>query len=170
MSRILISAMSKTGVIGLGAGMPWHVPEEYAQYLRHVSGQTVIMGRRSWEIFGADLTTTRNLVVSRSGQVTGALAVPSLEQALVRAEEARRTIFIAGGASIYAQALEHDWVDEMYLSTIHGDYPGDSFFPRWDESGWEVVRRESHERFEFVVWRRLRSRDRAALPPPGAGG
>lgn len=154
MARIIISAMSKNGVIGLGAGMPWHVPEEYAQYLRHVSGQTIIMGRRSWEIFGADLTTTRNIVVSRSGQVTGALAVASLEQALVRAEQTRRTVFIAGGASIYAQALERDCVDEMYLSTIHGDYTGDSFFPTWDESRWEVARREAHERFEFVVWRR----------------
>ncbi|OJH42689.1 hypothetical protein BON30_05780 [Cystobacter ferrugineus] len=136
--------------------MPWHVPEEYAQYLRHVSGQTVIMGRRSWEIFGADLTTTHNLVVSNSSQVKGARAVPSLAQALTRAAETERTIFIAGGASIYAQALERDWVDEMYLSTIHGDYTGDSFFPMWNAADWEAVRREAHARFDFVVWRRRR--------------
>ncbi len=156
MTRILISAMTKDGVIGLGAGMPWHVPEEYEQYLAHVSGQTVIMGRRSWEIFGADLKTTHNLVVSRSGQVRGAEILPSLALALTRAEEARRTIFIAGGASVYAQALESDCVDEMYLSTIHGDYPGDCSFPPWDESRWDVVRREPHSRFEFRVWRRRR--------------
>ncbi|WP_071896787.1 dihydrofolate reductase [Cystobacter ferrugineus] len=156
MARVIIAAMGTGGVIGQGQGMPWHVPEEYAQYLRHVSGQTVIMGRRSWEIFGADLTTTHNLVVSNSSQVKGARAVPSLAQALTRAAETERTIFIAGGASIYAQALERDWVDEMYLSTIHGDYTGDSFFPMWNAADWEAVRREAHARFDFVVWRRRR--------------
>jgi dihydrofolate reductase len=157
MTRIIIAAMGPRGVIGSGEGMPWHVPEEYEQYLRFVSGETVIMGRRSWEIFGKDLTTTRNIVVSRSSQVEGALTVPSLELALARAEELGRTVFIAGGASIYAQALERDWVDEMYLSTIYGDFTGDSFFPAWDERGWEVVRRQAHARFEFVQWRRRRS-------------
>jgi dihydrofolate reductase len=155
-TRIIIAAMGANGVIGSGGGMPWHVPEEYEQYLRWVSGQTVIMGRRSWEIFGKDLTTMRNIVVSRSGKVKGAPAVPSLELALDRAAEAEGRIFIAGGASIYAQALERDRVDEMYLSTIHGDHTGDCFFPAWDKAGWDVVRREEHARFEFVVWRRRR--------------
>ena len=156
MTRIIIAAMGTNRVIGVGEGMPWHIPEEYEQYIRHVSGQTVIMGRRSWAIFGRDLTTTHNIVVSRSGQVTGALSVPSLELALAQAEEVGRTIFIAGGASIYTQALESDCVDEMYLSTIHGDYTGDSFFPAWNEANWDVVRREPHARFDFVVWRRRR--------------
>jgi len=154
--RIIIAAIGKNGVIGGGEGMPWHVPEEYEQYLRWVSGQTVIMGRRSWDIFGRDLTTTQNIVVSHSGQVAGALAVPSLEVALARAAEAGRTVFIAGGASIYAQALAKDWVDEMYLSTIDGDYTGDTFFPAWNEADWDVTTREAHARFEFTVWRRRR--------------
>ncbi|MET0404280.1 MAG: dihydrofolate reductase [Cystobacter sp.] len=148
--------MGTNRVIGRGEGMPWHIPEEYEQYIRHVSGQTVIMGRRSWEIFGGDLTTTHNIVVSRSGQVTGALSVPDLDQALARAEKAGRTIFIAGGASLYREALESGCVDEMYLSTIHGDHTGDSFFPAWNEADWDVVRRESQARFDFAVWRRRR--------------
>lgn len=156
MMRIIIAALGTNGVIGRGEGMPWHVPEEYEQYLRWVSGQTVIMGRRSWDIFGRDLTTTQNIVVSRSGQVAGALAVPSLEVALARAAETGRTVFIAGGASIYAQALASDSVDEMYLSTIHGDHTGDSFFPAWNEADWDVMRREAHARFDFTVRRRRR--------------
>lgn len=156
MKRIIIAAMGKNGVIGVGEGMPWHVPEEYEHYIRLVSGQAVIMGRRSWEIFGKDLTTTQNIVVSRSGRVTGAMAVPSLELALTQAVDTGRTVFIAGGASIYTQALESDCVDEMYLSTIHGDHTGDSFFPAWDATQWSVARREQQARFEFVVWRRLR--------------
>jgi dihydrofolate reductase len=154
MERIIIAAMGANGVIGQGEGMPWHVPEEYAHYLRQVSGHAVIMGRRSWEIFGSDLTDTLNFAVSRSGAVKGAQAAPSLEEALTRAEGTGQTVFIAGGTSIYTQALERDWVDAMYLSTIHGDYTGDAFFPAWDEARWELSRHEPHTHFDFKVWRR----------------
>jgi dihydrofolate reductase len=154
MARIIIAAMGANRVIGQGEGMPWHVPEEYAHYLQQVTGHAVIMGRRSWDIFGGDLTSTRNFVVSRSGPVKGAQAVPGLEEALAQAEAAGNTVFIAGGTSIYTQALERDLVDEMYLSTILGDYTGDAFFPAWDEARWELVRREPRAQFEFKVWRR----------------
>ncbi|WP_398577287.1 dihydrofolate reductase [Stigmatella hybrida] len=96
-----------------------------------------------------DLTATRNFVVSRSGAVKGAQVVPSLEEALARAEGTGRTVFIAGGTSIYPQALERDWVDARYLSTLQGDYTGDAFFPTWDEARWELVWREPQTHFEF---------------------
>ena len=54
---IVISAMSRERVIGQGEGMPWDVPAEFDQFLGFIRDQTVIMGRRSWEIFGADLTS-----------------------------------------------------------------------------------------------------------------
>ncbi|MEE3258297.1 MAG: dihydrofolate reductase [Candidatus Latescibacterota bacterium] len=74
---IIIPAMSKDRVIGSGDGMPWSVPEEYQQFLGFVEGQTVTMGRRSYEIFGPDLTSAHNIVVSRSGmaQEGGSVAV-----------------------------------------------------------------------------------------------
>lgn len=62
---IIISAMSRDRVIGSGEGMPWNVPEEYQQFLSFVEDQTVIMGRRSYEIFGPDLTSAHTVVVSR---------------------------------------------------------------------------------------------------------
>ena len=43
---VIIGAMSTDHVIGSGEGMPWDVPEEYAQFLRFIDGQTVIIGRR----------------------------------------------------------------------------------------------------------------------------
>ena len=43
---IVIGAMAMNHVIGSGDGMPWDVPEEYAQFLRFIDGQTVIIGRR----------------------------------------------------------------------------------------------------------------------------
>src|SRR5207247_2666332 len=98
--------MSIDRVIGSGDGMPWDVPEEYARFLRFIEGQTVIIGRRSYRIFGGSLSSAHTVVVTRSaGQLPNAVAVASIEDALRLAESFGRTIFSAGGASIYEQTV-----------------------------------------------------------------
>lgn len=152
-SVIIISAMSHGRVIGTQDGMPWNVPEEYQQYLNFVDGQTVIMGRKSYEIFGKDLHDTHNLVISRNyPNGIGYGVVHSLEEAIARAKTMDRTIFIAGGSSIYEQALP--LADEMYLSYIQGKYEGIAFFPAFDVSDWTVIERRAHPKFDFVHYKR----------------
>ena len=139
MKRVIIAAMSKGSVIGSGNGMPWHVPAEYQHFLDSVRGHTMIMGRKSWEIFGGDVATAHNIVVSGSSEVCGAEVANSLFAAIALAESYGKTIFIAGGASIYQQSLDSGFVDEMHLSTIHGEFTGDTYFPAFDKSDWQIV-------------------------------
>jgi dihydrofolate reductase len=151
---VIIGAMSADRIIGSGNGMPWNVPEEYARFLRFIDGQTVIIGRRSYEIFGEGLTSAHTIVVSRSaGTLPGAVAVTSVEDALRTAESFGRTVFSAGGASIYAQTVP--LADTMYLSYIKGHFTGDAYFPSFSDREWAVDRREDHPGFEFVVYRRI---------------
>lgn len=153
---IIIGAMTRDRVIGKGDGLPWDVPEEYAQFLRLIAGQTIILGRRSYEIFREGLTSAHTVVVSRhadGGDLPGApVVVPSVEGALRVAESFGTTVFSSGGASIYEQTVP--LADAMYLSYIKGDYDGDAYFPAFDEREWTVERHEDHPRFEFVVYRR----------------
>lgn len=150
---IVIGAMSRSRVIGRGDGMPWDVPEEYEHFLRLVAGQTIVIGRRSYEIFGTSLTSAHNVVVSRSAtSLPGALVVPTIDDALREAAAFGRTVFSAGGASIYEQTIPR--AEAMYLSYIKGDFTGDVYFPDFDEGEWRVERREDYPRFEFVVYRR----------------
>jgi dihydrofolate reductase len=155
---IVIGAMTRQRVIGSGDGMPWDVPEEYAHFQRLVDGQTIVIGRRSFEIFGASLTSAHTVVVSRSASggggagMKGALVVPTIDDALREAARFGRTVFSAGGASIYAQTVPR--AEAMYLSYIKGDFAGDAYFPEFDERDWTVERREAHPRFEFVVYQR----------------
>ena len=80
---IIVGAMSSNRVIGSGDGMPWDVPEEYDHFLRLVEGKTIIIGRKSYEIFGGNLSSRHNIVVSRSRQdLEGAIVVPSVERAM----------------------------------------------------------------------------------------
>lgn len=150
---IIISAMSRDRLIGKGDGLPWHVPEEYNQFLRFIEGQTVILGRKSYPIFGKSLTSDHNVVVSRSlSELPGAVVVPSIEQAVEVAESFGKTVFSAGGSTIYQQTIP--LADTMYLSFMKGDFEGDAYFPEFDESEWTIDRTEDHPKFQFVVYRR----------------
>ncbi|HAD60057.1 MAG TPA: dihydrofolate reductase [Planctomycetaceae bacterium] len=146
---IIISAMSTDRVIGSGDGMPWDVPEEYAQYLRFVTGQTVIMGRVSFEIFGADLPPgTTSIVISRNDQIASDHVVRSLDDALSIAAQTGRTVFVAGGSSIYAEAIPR--ASEMFLSIIKGDsFAGDTYFPEFDPADWSIEEERDEPRFVF---------------------
>jgi dihydrofolate reductase len=150
---IIVGAMTTDRVIGSGDGMPWDVPEEYAHFLRLIEGHTIIIGRRSYEIFGDGLTSAHNVVVSRSADdIASAIVVPSIEDAMRVAKSFGGTFFSAGGASIYAQTIP--LAHTMYLSYIKGHYSGDAYFPEFSEQEWVVEKREDHPRFEFVVYRR----------------
>ncbi|QDT69675.1 Dihydrofolate reductase [Planctomycetes bacterium MalM25] len=147
---IIISAMSDRRVIGAGEGMPWSVPEEYQRYLDTVASSTVIFGRRSYEIFGADLDKSELIVVTRRPAIEGVRTAASLDEALRLAELSPGETFVAGGASLYEQAIA--LADRMFLSTIRGDYEGDAYFPDFDHSDWRVKRSEEHERYVFREW------------------
>lgn len=155
MELIVIAAMGKSNlVIGRDGGLPWNIPDEYEQFLDHIRGHTVIMGRTSWEIFGEDLTSAHNIVLTRNPRkVQNAITVPSFEQALERAEAigGERT-FIAGGASVYQMALPA--ADALYLSYIKGHFEGDTYFPDFDLSEWSVEWTREHPAFDFIAYGR----------------
>jgi dihydrofolate reductase len=150
---IIVGAMALNRVIGSGEGLPWDVPEEYDHFKRLIDGQTIIIGRRSYDIFKDDLTSAHNVVLSRSAAtIPGAIVVSSIDEAIAAARAFGGTFFSAGGATVYAQTIP--LADTMYLSYIKGRFDGDTYFPEFAEQEWEVERREDHPRFEFVVYRR----------------
>jgi dihydrofolate reductase len=129
------------------------VPEESAHFLSLIEGQTVILGRRSYPAFGRNLTSAHNVVVSRSvRELPGAIVVPTIEEACNLATSFGTTVFSAGGASVYEQTIP--LASHMYLSYMKGRYHGDSYFPVFDLSDWDAIKRHDHAEFEFVVYRR----------------
>lgn len=150
---ILISAMGRNRVIGSGNGMPWNIPEEFQQFRNFIRNQTIIAGRKSWDIFKEHLTSRHNIVVSRrQRQIEGATVVPSVEQGYAAAQSTGRTIYCIGGATIYSLCLP--LATHLYISYIEGDYAGDAFFPAFDLHDWHVVKKEAHAQFEFVIYER----------------
>lgn len=154
---IVISAMSESRAIGKGDGMPWNVPDEYKHFVDSVHGQTVIIGRRSYEIFGADFQA-ETFVISRTAKLKGVTVCSSIEDALQRAQLLNKTIFITGGHSIYALGIP--LATRMLLSTIKGHHEGDVDFPHFDENDWMIAQEADRGGYILRDYRR-RARTRS---------
>jgi len=152
---IIISAIGSNHIIGNGDGLPWHIPSEYNQFLGYVKDQTVIMGRRSYEIFKKDMLPERMVVVSRTLKTDRASVFGSLEEALAYSLTFPEDVFIAGGQSIYEESIQY--ADYMYLSFIKGEHQGNVYFPSFDEGEWTVELKEEHDDFVFVIYMRNRN-------------
>ncbi len=164
MTVSLIVAVSSNGVIGRDGGLPWHLPADLKHFKRTTMGHHLIVGRRTWEEVGKPLPGRTMVVVTRSQRFApeGAKVVRSVEQALEIAAEDDEP-FIGGGSQIYRIALARDLVHRIYLTRIHAEVEGDTFFPEFDLDDWELVSEEHHEadeknefEYSFLVYDRTR--------------
>lgn len=157
---LLISAMSHDRVIGAGIGMPWEVPEEYQHFLDTTRGASLILGRRSFEIFGPTLTCARCFVVTRRPEGLAAAndaaytvaAMPGVASAIAAAQQHPADIYVAGGGQIYEQAIS--LADGMLLSVIPGDWTGDTYFPQFSRTEWRTVRQEDRGCYQLTQYER----------------
>lgn len=172
----LVAAYDKKRTIGQWGRMPWHLPADLKRFRRLTWGKPCLMGRRTFEAIGRPLPGRENLVLSRSiTALEGALVFPSLEEALGYLE-GRGEVMVIGGSELFRQLLP--LASRLYLTEIEGEFPGDVFFPEWQEEAWIEVERQTFpatERFPFAYrFRTLLRREQGErhgqkedrLPPP----
>ncbi len=164
MAVSLIVAVSENGVIGRDGGLPWRLPADLKHFKSTTMGHHLIIGRRTWNEVGKPLPGRTMVVVTRSRRFApeGVRVAHSLEQALDVARDDDEP-FIGGGAHIYRMALDNDLVDRIYLTRIHAEVEGDTFFPNLDLDEWELVSEQRHEAdeknehpYSFMVYERAR--------------
>jgi dihydrofolate reductase len=140
----LVAAIARGGVIGDGASIPWHIPEDLAFFRDLTMGHPVVMGRRTWDSLPErfrPLPGRANIVVTRNDTwaADGAERAGSLAEALQLAGDADE-VFVIGGAEIFAAALPI--ADRLVLTEIALDVEGGVLFPDWDRGAFEEVTRE----------------------------
>ena len=144
----LIWAMAENGVIGRGNSLPWRLPKDMQFFMTATMGKPVIMGRRTFESMKAPLPGRTNIVMTRASDYDreGVRVVANFAEALkvARAQcevDGRDEIMVAGGAEIYRLALAV--ATRLYVTTVHAEIEGDTWFPEVDWSLFEEVRAES---------------------------
>jgi dihydrofolate reductase len=141
----LIYARARNGVIGHNNQLPWHLPQDLAHFKRTTQGCAVLMGRKTWDslpVAFRPLPGRTNLVLTRQTdwQAPGAQVVHSIEQA-IRCVAAEATLWVIGGAEIYAQALP--FAQEIVITEIETEPEGDAFAPVLSND-WQEISRETH--------------------------
>jgi dihydrofolate reductase len=176
----MIAAVGENLELGAGNELLWHLPDDFAWFIRHTKGKPVIMGRKTMESLGKPLKNRTNIVLTSQAHVLpGFERAENWEQALALAEtaiEQKRAahqgteegevvvvpneIMIIGGGEIYKQAL--GFSNRMYLTRVSGAFVGaDTFFPSWNEGLWSLDFEENHlvdekhkYAFDFQVFNR----------------
>ena len=143
MIKTIVVAISENHVIGKDNQLLWHIPADLKHFKDITTGHTVIMGRKTYESVGKPLPRRRNIIITRQAiTIEGCEVVNSIETALSLCKD-EAEVFIVGGAEIYKQAIS--LTDRIYLTIIHKEFEGDSFFPEINASEWKEVFREDHQ-------------------------
>lgn len=146
----IIVAIGPAGVIGHENQLPWKLPRDLRFFRRITSGNTVIMGRKTFESLRLRPLPNRvNIVVTRDAGycADGIQVAHSVEDAISLASGQER-VFIIGGGQLYRSSLP--LADLIYVTEIADEnlnlnlfppFPGDTFFPNIsNDNEWELIR------------------------------
>ena len=140
----IIAAMSANRVIGRDNSLPWKLPGDWKRFKNLTMGHYLLMGRKTFESIVRPLPGRTTVVITHQTGFApaGVLVAHSIDQALhVVAEDDE--VFVAGGAQIYQQMLPR--ADRLYLTSIHEEFEGDTKFPEFEESDWQLISEEDYE-------------------------
>lgn len=159
----IVVAVSENQVIGKDNQLLWHLPNDMKFFKNTTWGMPVIMGRKTYESLGKPLTGRTNIVVTTNTgwSAPGTIAVSSLEAALTAAAATdAKEVYVIGGGEIYRHALPV--THRVYLTRVHSQIEGDTFFPELPVSEWSLHSRldfptdEKHAfAYSFEVWDRI---------------
>ncbi|MGR8935188.1 MAG: dihydrofolate reductase [Gammaproteobacteria bacterium] len=134
----LIVAMADNRVIGIDNRMPWHLSADLKKFKALTMGKAIVMGRKTYESIGRPLPGRENAIISRDKLFTapGCRVFASMDAALSHFRN-HEEVFIIGGSSLYAEMLP--FADTLYLTRIHRNFCGDTFFPEIPAEQWQTL-------------------------------
>lgn len=144
----LLVAMGQEQIIGSDNGMPWHLPNDLQFFKKKTTGQTIVMGRKTFDSIDKVLPKRQNYVVT--SQVSpnfpeGVGVLHDLEMIKHWNEKhPDEELFVIGGSKIFEQVI--DIADRMYITFIDYKFTGDTKFPIFTMDEWSLTSNAAGER------------------------
>lgn len=138
MTLSILVAHDQQRVIGYNNDLPWHLPNDLKYVKKLSTGNTLVMGRGTFESIGKPLPNRRNVVLTHNQnfQHDGVDVIHSIDEIY----NLPGHVFIFGGQSLFDKMI--DKVDDMYITVLEGKFKGDTFFPPYTFEEWEVASSE----------------------------
>ena len=152
--------MDNNGVIGANGDLPWQLSADLQNFKKITMGKPIVMGRKTHESIGRPLPGRENIILTRDSnyQAEGCTVLQSLDEIYKYCKDVDE-VMITGGAEIYKHTLEQ--ASHLYLTEVHTEIEGDTFFPEFDKGDWLEIKREDHSAdekneydYSFVVLER----------------
>ena len=153
-----IVAMASNRVIGNQGDIPWKIPGEQKMFKDITMGHVMIMGRRTYEAIGRALPGRTSIVITRQTdyQAPDCKVVHDLAAALQACPADESEAFIIGGGQLYRETLAI--ADRIYLTVLPREVAGDTYFPEFSESDFEIKKSEfidGVEPYNFYIYERI---------------
>ena len=156
----IIVAKAKNNVIGKNNQMLWHLSDDLKRFKQLTLNHTIIMGRKTFESLGRVLPNRKHIVFTQNPDFKVNNENVEVVHSLLQVQEyieSDEEMFVIGGAMIYHLLMPY--VTKMYVTEIHKDFEGDTFFPKIDESVWKEISREKGPEdpendfeYEYVIY------------------
>lgn len=130
MAISMIAAIGKNRELGKDNDLIWHFKEDMKFFRETTTGNTVVMGRKTFESLPHALPNRRNVVITTNADYVadGAEVVTSVDEALEITKN--DNVFIIGGGKIYGEFLKY--AEKLYLTEIDSECKdADTFFPEF---------------------------------------
>jgi dihydrofolate reductase len=161
----LIVAASTNNAIGKDNKLLWHLPNDMKFFKNTTWGMPVVMGRKTFEaLAGEPLPGRFNFVITRNTswdpKRDKVKKAPDLPTAIELADDTDcKETFVIGGGEIYKESMSI--ADRIYMTRVHVNLDGDTFFPVIDEREWTLTSHldfpadEKHAyAYSFQLWER----------------
>ena len=147
MNISIIVAISENNIIGNNGSIPWNIVNEQLLFKKITMGNILIFGRKTYESIGHSLPGRCNIIITRQKgyKAKGCIVANSFELALeisyrccfYKKKYKKQDVFICGGAKIYELAIP--LTNRIYLTTIHKNVDGDTYFPDFPFDKFKIV-------------------------------
>ena len=130
-----IVAVNNDWGIGYNGNLLEHIPEDLKYFKQLTTGNTVIMGRKTWDSLpNKPLPNRTNIVITNNTNMEGQAEFMDLTDTMLYfIYNKNDDIFIIGGGKIYEELLP--MCDRVYVTKIFKDHDQvDTYFPNLDES------------------------------------
>lgn len=137
----IIVAFGKNNVIGKNNSIPWHIPEDLKRFKELTMGKKIIMGRKTFESLPFILPGRKHLILSTDKNFKvihkDVEIFNNLDEVINKFKNGSEEVFIIGGGEIYKKTFKY--VEKFYITKVHEEFDGDSFFPKIDFSKYKIV-------------------------------
>ncbi|MDO4545867.1 MAG: dihydrofolate reductase [Bacillota bacterium] len=154
-----IAVVDENWAIGRNGGLLVHLPGDLKYYKEKTWGKVIVVGRKTLESFpgGKPLPGRTNIVLTanKAYEAEGAVVCHSKEEVLEKVKTFdEEDVFIAGGAGIYREFF--DCCRAFYITRIYDSFEADTYFPRLEESEFEIAWRSEMQEEKGISYQFLK--------------